>query len=140
MYRLYFNKYNKIVPVEIIDYDESAYNKRFFVTKKTFKSEESAIEWCNKSSEERKYDSTVEDKEDKKLGNKIEDTIITVGLTDEQIDILKNKFNQIDEEFDLVKVWKDIAVIKFGEIETKLDQAQTAFIKLKNRIEALEDA
>ena len=64
----------------------------------------------------------------------------TFGLADEELAILKAKFNQINN-------WKDIAVTQITDIksrltiiEHKLDLAQQKFVEVDARLTALENA
>ena len=76
---------------------------------------------------------------DKRLRKEIKNTKLTTGLTDEQVDWVKNKIAQIE-------LWKDTAVTEIIDIrarldslETKATQAQTILINLAARITALEN-
>ena len=74
----------------------------------------------------------------------IKDNVVNLdvvsGLTDEELAILKAKFNQIEG-------WKDIAVTQITDIksrltiiEHKLDLAQQKFVEVDARLTALENA
>ena len=89
----------------------------------------------------------------KKLNDNLKEMTLITGLTDEQIDFLKNKLAVIES-------WKDTAVEKFTQVdntlnlaqeviqsmntrittlETKAAQFQTALVNLAARVKALED-
>ena len=61
-------------------------------------------------------------------------------LSDREVRILKNKFADIEDNFDQIKKWKDIAVTKFDEIDDKLELAKTKIIEHEKRIKELENA
>ena len=61
-------------------------------------------------------------------------------LSDREVRILKNKFADIEDNFDQIKKWKDIAVTKFDEVDDKLELAKTKIIEHEKRIRELENA
>ena len=61
-------------------------------------------------------------------------------ITKEDIQWLKDNFNDIDDKFNQIKDWKDLAVAKFEEIDGLLEQARTKLIDHEQRIRELENA
>ena len=90
----------------------------------------------------------------RKIKKSVDALDLTTGLTDEQVEWVKGKVNQIELwkdiaaiKLDEIEQWKDAAVIKFDDLEdrvaaleTKANQFQAAMISLIARVKALEDA
>ena len=68
---------------------------------------------------------------DKRLRKELKETKLTEGLTQAQIDFVKNKM-------DMWKNWKDIAVAELAAIDNRLDVIEAAGVNLAQRISALE--
>ena len=67
----------------------------------------------------------------KQLNEAINSVNLTTGLTDEQVIWIKNKLA-------IVEAWKDTAVAKFTQIDTKLASIETQGAILAGRITTLE--
>ena len=65
------------------------------------------------------------------IQGKLKDLNNNRTLSDEEVKLLKDKFNQISD-------WKDAAVAKFAEIDDLLNLARTKIINHENRIKELE--
>jgi len=74
------------------------------------------------------------------LQGKVKELQNSRTLSDREVRILKNKFADIEDNFDQIKKWKDIAVTKFNEIDDKLELAKTKIIEHEKRIRELENA
>jgi hypothetical protein len=75
----------------------------------------------------------------KKLIDKVKDINTTTGLTDGQVEWVKDKM-------DVIENWKLTAVQKFADVEARIeaieikaDKFQTALVNLAARVKALED-
>jgi hypothetical protein len=75
----------------------------------------------------------------KKLIDKVKEINTTTGLTDGQIEWVKDKM-------DVIENWKLTAVQKFADVEARIeaieikaDKFQTALVNLDARVKALED-
>ena len=74
------------------------------------------------------------------LQGKVKELQNSRTLSDREVRILKNKFADIEDNFDQIKKWKDIAVTKFNEIDDKLELAKAKIIEHEQRIKELENA